>query len=299
LQGVLSNKEKAAIRRPETTIEAYENYLWGRQLFHQLALKESKLYFEKAIALDPQYALAYAGLADVYSWLYEWEGAAEADLEAAERNSQQALSLAPNLPESHSSRGFVLALGKRYDEAEQEFKEAIRLNANNFDAYYYYGRACFARGRIKESADWFQKAAEVRREDFQSPLLLAQSLRVVGADPQEAVMEGINRARKQLQLNPTDRRALSLASGNLWDMGEREEGLRWITKALDLYPEDTGVLINGACFFAKDGNTEKALNLLEKVFGKGFGKRDWIERDPDYDSLRNEPRFQALLNKLK
>src|SRR6476469_5572606 len=63
LQGVLSNKEKEAIRRPETNIETYENYLWGRQLFHQLALKESKLYFEKAIELDSQYALAYAGLA--------------------------------------------------------------------------------------------------------------------------------------------------------------------------------------------------------------------------------------------
>ena len=131
LQGVLTNKEKEAIRRPETIIEAYEYFLKGRQLFHQLALKESKILFEKAIELDPQYALAYAGLADAHSWLYEWEGSDEADLEAAERNSQEGPFLAPNLSESHSSRGFVLSLGKRYDEAEQEFKEAIRLNINS------------------------------------------------------------------------------------------------------------------------------------------------------------------------
>ena len=299
LQGVLSSKEKEAIRRPETNIETYENYLWGRQLFHQLALKEARLYFEKAIELDPQYALAYAGLADVHSWLYEWEGANAADLEAAEQASQKALALAPNLSESHSSRGFVLALAKKYEEAEQEFKEAIRLNVNNFDAYYYYGRACFAHGRIKESVEFFQKASEVRREDFQSPLLLTQSQRLLGMPSQEALVEGVNRARKQLQLNPTDRRVLSLTAGNLWELGEGEEGLRWITKALELYPEDTGVLVNGACFFAKAGNKEKALSLLEKVFGKGFGKRDWIEQDPDFDSLRNEPRFQALLRKLK
>jgi adenylate cyclase len=300
LQGVLTNKEKEAIRRPETIIEAYEYFLKGRQLFHQLALKEAKKSFNKAIELDPGYAPAYAGLADAHSWLYEWEGADDADLEAAERNSQKALSLAPNLSESHSSRGFVLSLGKRYHEAEQEYKEAIRLNANSYDAYYYYGRSCFARGQIQQSADLFLKASEVRREDFQSMLLLAQSFRILGNDKaEETALEGINRARKQLELNPTDRRALSLTSGNLFEIGKREEAFQWINKALDLYPDDAGVLINATCLFAKDGNKEKALNLLEKAVGKGYGKKDWIEQDPDYDSLRNEPRFQALLNKLQ
>ncbi|MGN6618625.1 MAG: TPR end-of-group domain-containing protein [Ilyomonas sp.] len=79
---------------------------------------------------------------------------------------------------------------------------------------------------------------------------------------------------------------------------EEKEAIR-PNKALELYPEDTGTLINAACFFAKDGNKEKALELLETVFGKGFGKKDWIENDPDYDSLRKEPRFIALLEKLK
>jgi adenylate cyclase len=300
LQGFLTNKEKEAIRRPETIIEAYEYFLKGRQLFHQLAFDEAKKIFEKAIALDSDYAPAYAGLADVHSWLYEWEGANNADLVAAEKNSHKALSLAPNLSESHSSRGYVLTLGKRYDEAEKEFEEAIKLNANSFDAYYFYGRSCFARGQIEKSAEFFLKASEVRREDFQSKLLLAQSLRILGKDKtQETVRDGINRAKKQLELNPTDRRALSLTSSYLLEIGERETAFQYVNKALDLYPDDTGVLVNAACLYAKDGDKEKALSLLEKVFGKGFGKRDWIEHDPDYDSLRNEPRFQAMLSKLK
>lgn len=299
LKGFLTNKEKEAIRRPETNIEAYEYYLKGRQLFHQVFLDEAKKMFEKAIELDPEYASAYAGLADAHSWLYEWEGSKDSDLEAAERNSSKALSLAPDLAESHSSRGFVLSLAGKYDEGEKEYKEAIRLNPNFFDAYYFYGRACFANGQIEKSAELFRKAAEVREEDFQSMLLLSQSLGMLGKpDEKETLLEGIRRTRKQLEINPDDRRALSLGSGNLYDAGEKEEAIRWINRALELYPEDAGVLINGVCLFAKE-DKEKALNLLEKAVEKGFGKKDWIEQDPDYDPLRNEPRFQALLKKLK
>jgi len=300
LRGFLTSEEKEVIRRPETIIEAYEYFLKGRQLFHKLFLKEAKGMFEKAIRLDTDYALAYAGLADVHSWLYEWEGGEDSDLAAAEKNSLKALSLAPNLSESHTARGYVLSLGKRYDEAEQEFNEAIRLNSNSFDVYYFYGRASFARGQIEKSAEMFLKASEVRKEDYQSVLLLAQSLRILGKDQtQETIRKGIERARKQLELNPTDRRALSLASGSLYEIGEKEEAFTWLNKALKLYPEDPGVLINAACLFAKNDNKEEALKMLELAVGKGYGKKDWIENDPDYDSVRNEPRFKALLDKLQ
>jgi len=58
------------------------------------------------------------------------------------------------------------------------------------------------------------------------------------------------------------------------------------------------VLTNAACLHAKLGNKERALEYLEQCFAKGFGKRDWVERDPDYDILRDDPRFKALLEKL-
>jgi len=300
LKGILTNEEKEVIRPQETVIEAYEYFLRGRQFFHQLALDKSKQMFEKAIEFDPGYAPAYAGLSDVHSWLYEWGRGSDSNLVKAENYSRKALSLAPNTAESHSSYGFVLSLGKRYDESEKEFNEAIRLNPNSFAAFYYYGRSCFARGLIDKSAKLFRQASKVRREDFQSVLLLAQSLRILGKDQLNKIArDGINRARKQLELDPTDRRALSLGSVDLLIIGEREEALKWINKALKLYPKDSVILLNAACLFAIDGNKEKALSILELIWGKGYGKREWIEHDPDYDSLRDDPRFKALLSKLK
>src|SRR4030095_5782744 len=113
---------------------------------------------------------------------------------------------------------------------------------------------------------------------FQSRLLLGQCLRILGKDnAKEIFEEGIDLARRQLKLDPTDKRALSLAAGSLYDIGQKQEAFQWINKALDLYPEDTGVLVNASGLFAKDHNVEKAIALLEKVLGKGFGKREWIE----------------------
>ena len=122
LKGVLTDKERDSIRRPETSVEAYEYYLKGRQLFYNLELKRSIVMFEKAVALDANYAMAYTGLADAHSWLYEWEGSNNADCIAAERFSWTALSLAPDLSESHSSRGYVLSLVKDMTKLKKNLK---------------------------------------------------------------------------------------------------------------------------------------------------------------------------------
>jgi adenylate cyclase len=69
--------------------------------------------------------------------------------------------------------------------------------------------------------------------------------------------------------------------------------------SLELYPDDMGALVNAACLHLKLAQKEEALEVLERVFARGWGKRDWVEHDPDYDILRDDPRFQRLLSKLK
>lgn len=301
---VLSRREEQSLQRPQTSPPAYEFYLRGLQLLPRMTqpdLQRSGEMFERAIELDPKYAPAWAGLAMVHGTLYEWFGASQDDLDRAEHASRQALDVASDFAEAHVARGFVLSLLRRYEEAAHEFEEAGRINPNAFDAYYYHARASFASGDIERSADLFAKAAEVRQEDFQSALLLGQSLEFLGrpAQAKKARAEGLRRAERVLALNPRDARALSLGSGMLFSDGQRERAIEWSRRSLELYPRDLSTLVNAASLHAKMGQKEEAFGFLERVCELGWGKRDWIEHDRDYDRMRDDPRFERIMARFK
>jgi adenylate cyclase len=300
----LSQREQRALRRPHTSAEPYEYYLRGRQSLHRMRqtdLEQSRRMFESAIELDADYAPAWAGLATVHALLYEWWGSNDEDMHRADRASQIAMELAPDLADAHFARGFALSLHRRYEEAQVHFELAARINPHLFDAYYYYGRAEFARGEIEHSVDLFRKAAEVRQEDFQSPTFEAQSLRMLGREDEAraATREAVVRAERILALNPLDGRALAVGSLALLDSGDVERANEWSQRAVDLYPDDLSALINRACLQLRTGKHEEALDILERFFGRGMGKRDWVEHDPDYDCVREHPRFKAMFARLK
>jgi adenylate cyclase len=302
--GKISARERSAIRWQPTDMGTYEYFLRGRQYMHRLQqpyMDQSRDLFERAIALDSQYAPAWAGLATVRGLLYEWWGCKDEDLREADRASRIAMELAPELADAHVARGVALSLNRRYEEAQQHYETAARLNPNLFEAYYYYGRAAFAYGDIERSAELFRKASEVRQEDFQSPALQAQSLRRLGRNEEARVVirEAVVRAERVLALNPLDGRALSMGAGVLYYDGQTERAFEWARRAELNFPDDAGVLLNGACLRAKTGLKDEAIHLLERVLSKGWGKRDWIERDQDYDSLRDDPRFKAMLERIR
>jgi len=291
-------------RSPAAATPAYEDYLRGRQLLPRMTqpdLKRSAAMFERSISLDRDYAPSWAGLATAHATLYEWFGAEQQDLDRAESASQRAIELAPDLAETHVARGFVASLSRQYDEAAREFEAARRINPRLFDAYYYDARANFARGDILRSAELFAKAADARHDDYQSPLLLSQSLRMLGRfdEERDALREGLRRIEHALALNPLDARAMAMASAWYFFDGQLDRARALSKRSLELYPNDLTVLVAATCLHARLGLKEEALGYFERVAALGWGKRDWVEHDPDYESLRGDPRFEKILAKLK
>jgi Flp pilus assembly protein TadD len=98
-----------------------------------------------------------------------------------------------------------------------------------------------------------------------------------------------------MELNPDDARAATMRAVALCRTGRLEEGLEWGRRAMAMDPADGGVRYNVACLFALEGLREEALDCLEDALRAGFGNLDWIQNDPDLASLRDDPRYTALM----
>ena len=303
LRVVLSDDEKRAIEQvPTANVEAYGFYLRGRQYFHQHRRKNheyARQMFERAIELDPGYALAYAGVADCCSFLYQYFDASNSNLKRADSASLRAVELAPNLAEAHASRGLAVSLRGEFTEAKREFETAVRLDPKSFEAAYFYARACIAAGDNEEAAKWFERAVSVRPEDYASHALLATVYAALNRkdDSIQASRRAYDTARRHLDLNPDDPRALYMGAMSLSALGESEKARDWNRRALAMDPDDPSVLYNIACAFSLEGQIAEALSALEKALSHGFGHWQWIENDADLDPLREDPGFIDLLTR--
>ena len=301
LRVVLTEDEKKAIENvPTTNIDAYEYYLRGRQFFHQhrrRAHEFARQLYERAIELDPGYALAHCGVADCCSFLYQYFDASDENLRKADSASRRALDLAPHLAEAHASRGLAVSLTGQFDEAEKEFEEAMRLNPKSFEAAYFYARACNAQGKSEQAAKWYERAVAVRPDDFAALMLLGGiygDLRRTD-DKTRAMRRSYDAARKHLELNPDNPRALYMGSAALIELGERDKALDWTRRAESMDPDDPSVLYNVACDYAQLEMRDEGVRALTRAIDNGFGHWKWIEHDSSLDNLRSEPAFAALL----
>jgi TolB-like protein/Flp pilus assembly protein TadD len=304
LRVVLGEDEKRAIEKtPTENVQAYEYYLRGRQFFHQFrrtGLQYARRMFDRVVEIDPNFALARAGIADCCSFLYMYWDSSKANLEGADASSRKALQLDPESAEAHTSRALALTLRGRYQEAREEFEAALRLNPMLYEAHYFYGRACLTEGKPDEAVSHYREAWRVRPEDYQAIFLSADPLVKLGRRDEalDAARQGLKVADAHLELNPDDARAWYLSAGALVRLGQRDQGLERARRALAIDAEDAGVLYNVACVHALAGSGEEALDHLDKAIQNGVAHREWLENDSDLDSIRGEPRFQALLRKL-
>ena len=304
LRVILSEGEKKAIeKKPQTNIQAYDYYLRGRQFFHQLrrrSLEYARQMFNKAIELDPDYALAYTGVADSSSLLYTYFDARDFNLRQADKASKKALELGPELAEAHVSRGIVTSLTHQFAEAERSFEKAMKLEPKMFEAAYWYGMGLQAEGRFEDAVKMFDRASTLRPEDYQSAHFLGQAYNALGnAEAKETnLRRGLRLMEGSLELNPDDARAANLAAGVYASLGESEPAIKFAERSLAIDPEDPMLLYNVACTYATLGRIDQAISCLERAVEKGFGHREWIDNDPDLKCLRDNPKYQAIVDAI-
>ena len=300
----LSPLEAAALERPPTRdLQAYDLYLRGRTFYYRYGPSDMPCaiqMFSQAIERDPAYSLAHAGLADCWSYLYLYSSRSPELLRKAEQASRHAVDLDPDSAQAQASFALALSLNRCDQEAEQAFEAALRLDSNVFEVHYFYARHCFVLGRLEMAIDQYEAAIQLRPEDYQSPLLVAQSYDDLGR-PEAARasrLRGIAAAEEHLHHHPDDARAVYMAANGMAALGQRECSRQWAQRAYSMRPTDSMLLYNLGCIYALLGDGDDALHALEQAVQHGLRQRGWFEHDSNLDSVRATPRFQTLLGQL-
>lgn len=278
---------------------AYDYYLKGLHYYHQGRRKSfdyALRMYRKAVEADPEYAIAYAGIAETAAILVHLYGDNQSErLSEADRASRRALELDPQLSEALSARGFTLWLEGKIDEAKEYFESAMRQDPSLTDAPYLYGRACFQLGEFEKALELFKLAGQ-HQEHHESRYFAAQTMTALNR-PQEALSMyrlALRTIERRLEVNPDDARAYTMGAVSLCRLGDSHAGLRWAEKALQIDSEDPGIQYNVACLYALDNQVDKALDCLERAVNANFAHREWALNDPDLAILHGNKRFQKL-----
>jgi adenylate cyclase len=296
------SEERAIEKQPTTNVDAYQYCLRGRQLLREMTQKSIELaehMFSNAINLDPRYAQAYAGLADCASVLTNHYDTDPSVLEDAVSNSKRALELDPTLAEVHASHGRILSFRGDQSGAASEFRIAIQLNPNLYEAYWYWGHMALTNGKFEEAVSHIRRALEVGGDDLQSAMMLLGACRGAGQkkDLEDSAHRAFTIAERRLKLNPTDERAHYVGAMALVELGDLSRAREWAKMAAAIESSDPRTNYNLACLFGLLGEVDEAIAYLERSIQEGLPhmKIEWMKQDPDFDSIREEPRFQALL----
>lgn len=301
LKLVLTPHEEAAIKKvPTQSVRAYEYYLRGRQLFHQrrgVTLDAAEDMYRRAIALDPNYALAYAGLADCSVFRAQDQGGGEEAIAQADAASKRALELDPHSAEAHSARGLTLGHQHKFEEASAEFEEAMRLDPTFYEAPYFFGRLLQSQGKLEEAAKMYERAVSIRPDEYQTLSYLAMAFQSLGdVERTNAASDRmVKAAERAIALNPGDARALYLGAINLERLGQHERAEDWAARALRLDPSHPVMLYNLACFHSVAGRVDIAIDMVERALDVGFLHKEWYLTDSDLANIRDLPRFRAAI----
>ncbi len=294
-------EEKEIRRKPTQNLQAYDFYLRGRALTHHRIKNESLQaieMFNKAIQLDPDFALAWSGLADAHAMRYNlWERTDE-NIEMAHKASRRALELQPDLGEAHASVGYAYVQQNKYQEAMHELDLALKLNSQLAHGYRYYGELYCLIDRHADAVPMYQKAIELDPDDYLSYGWLGQTYARLGmaAEARKANLKGIEVALKHLESNPNDARAYNLVGVWYARLGDFDRAVDSTMKSIELSPGDALVMYNVACLYGVQKKGDLAVHWLRRAIEAGYRRYEWMKSDSDLDSVRDHPGYLELLS---
>jgi serine/threonine protein kinase/tetratricopeptide (TPR) repeat protein len=291
-------EEKIIARRPTENPLAYDFYLRGKNYTRRYYTDYALQMYEQAIQLDPNFALAHAGIAQVCGLTYELRERNPQLIERGMAACDRAMALAPDLPEVLVARARLFYAQKKYEEAVLLVNQAIDRKPDCDGAWSILGRAFFAAGRYEDAAAVSDKAVEGNGDDYNVYSPYINSLERLGrkkeAEQLQARMAVV--LRQQLEREPEDVRARVLLAVSLASHPDgADEAVRLLQTAVALRPKDTNTMYNAACTFGVLGRKADALDTVKKALAAGYGNLDWMAKDPDLDCLHDDAEFRKLV----
>ena len=298
---LLPEEKKAIERRGTDNAEAHNLYLMARQIYttNQEADARSAQSMvrlcARATEIDPNYAQAWALLAMGYKSLRVLEVRSDDGMAAAER----ALALAPDLAEAHAVKAQILLLAGDADAAADEVAIALRLDPESYEVNRAAGRLDYQRHRYEDAIRFYEKAISLMDADLNSASMLVSCYTATGnvAGMRSAAQMALKRAEAILARDQNNSGVIGYSAYALAALGEGERAKPRMNRALLIDPDNFNMRYNFACaisVYLKD--KDAALEMLGPVFEtmtQAF--LPYAKGDPDFDFLRDDPRYQAMV----
>ena len=298
---LLPDEKKAIEQRGTVNVEAYDLYLMARQFWitgnygdvrrDEIVVRTTK----QAIALDPGYAKAWALLAIAQASLRYHHGLQGEDgLKAAET----ALNLDPTIAEAYVVRARHLAEQSDFDGAEAMIQRGLELDPDSWEVNREAARLAIMQRKVPEATRLFEHAAQIDENDFHSTMMLLTCYQSVGDDAglKRAAEMSLERAERAIAQDALNAAAIGTSAGALALLGRVDQAFERYQRATVIDPDNINMPYNFACVLAAHlGETERALDIIEKQFGRRISPALLLTglTDPDMDSIRRTARFRA------
>lgn len=334
LEKLTDSDEKLLGKEYTENAEAYRAYLRGRMLFERPkgdSFERILDEYQKAISLDPTFALAYSALADLFVRRGNLLSGAEGQdaYKKARIYAQKALQLDSDLAQANTSMARVKRIADwDWDGAEVYLKRAIELNPNDANAHLLYGHIFIFRGDYDSAVKMLDRAVEI---DPITPVSITLLFRVFEANGD--FDEGLRRSQAYFEFdkeiaiarvayarflfhqreyekvieiveeslekpNSFDNLWFTLLSASYRHLGQIEKADEYLRKIEEDAAKNTRAFYFLAIVYAELGRSEEAIRTLEKCFDLQEELVVWMNTEPSFSSLKNDSRFQNLLNKL-